>query len=208
MNKIEIIGILIASIGTILGGVWFIIAKVFHLGESSNKLTEVDRRTCNAQCDLHDNDISTLKNDLRDIKNDLVAIKSLLVMKHKDASTIFSMKKSPRQLNENGIKLYSAVKGDEFLQTNKSFLYSKMDDFKPKTALDVENAANIICSANTDNDIFNEIKSFVYNSPSFILIGEDGKECTYDIGLSDVCFVLSIPLRDMYLESHPEISQE
>lgn len=208
MDKIELIGIIIGAIATILGGVWFIIQRAFKSGADSNKLVEIEKRTCNAQCDLHDRDIDTLKQDLKEMKSDIIAIKSLLVMKHKNASNIFSMKNSPRQLNENGLKLLAAIDGSEFLQKNKDFLFSKIDECKPKTALDVENAANIACTANTDNDIFNGMKNFVYNSPSFKIIGEDGKECSYDIALSDVCFVLSIPLRDMYLEGHPEISKE
>lgn len=34
---------------------------------------------------------------------------------------------------------------------------------------------------------------------------ENGVERDYDLSLSDVCFVLSLPLRDMYLEAHPEL---
>lgn len=208
MDKIELIGIIIASIATILGGVWFIIQRAFKSGADSNKLVEIEKRICNAQCDLHDKDIDTLKQDLKEMKSDIVAIKSLLVMKHKNASSVFSMKNSPRKLNENGVKLFAAINGGEFLQKNKDFLFSKIDEYKPKTALDVEMAANIACSANTDNDIFNGMKNFVYNSPSFTITDEDGKDCSYDIALSDVCFVLSLPLRDMYLEEHSEIPKE
>lgn len=90
MDTVELIGIIIASIATILTGVWFIIKQAFKTGENSRKLTDIDSRTCNAQCELHDKDIMTLKQDLKEIKTDIVAIKSLLVMKHKNASNIFS----------------------------------------------------------------------------------------------------------------------
>ena len=166
---------------------------------------ELDKRTCEANCHSHEEDIDTLKQDLKDIKYDIVAIKSIMSVKYKNAADIFSMKKSPRKLNENGERLFLDIKGNDFLSKNKDFLFSKIDEQRPKTALDVEMAANFACSANTDNEIFNGMKDFVYNSPSYIIKDKDGEERQYDITLSDICFVLSLPLRDMYLEAHNEI---
>lgn len=208
MEKIELIGTIIASIATILGGVWLIIDRAFKAGEKNSKLSEIDNRTCNAKCELHDNDISALKQDLKDIKTDIVSIKALLVTKHKNAADIFSMKNSPRKLNDNGERLFSDISGNEFLLSNKAFFFSKIDELRPKTALDVENAANIACTSNTDNEIFNGLKNFVYNSPTYKLKDVDGNDRLYDISMSDICFVLSLPLRDMYLSEHKEIPVE
>ena len=33
----------------------------------------------------------------------------------------------------------------------------------------------------------------------------NGKEKSYDLSIPDICFVLSLPLRDMYLKDHPKI---
>ena len=168
---------------------------------------ELDRRTCEANCKSHESDINVLKGDLKDIKDDIVVIKSLLIVKHKNAADLFSMKKSPRRLNANGEKLFADINGMDFLQKNKDFLFAKIDEQSPKTALDVETAANFVCTANTDNDIFNGMKNFVYNSPSYTITDNDGVIREYDITLPDVCFVLSLPLRDMYLEAHKEIPE-
>ena len=208
MSALEIIFSMIASIGVILGGMWLMLQKSFNLGEKNNKLSEIDNRTSKAQCELHDRDINLVKQDLKDIKEDIVAIKSILVMKHKNVSDIFSIKNSPRKLNANGIRLFEDIRGKEFLEENKAFFFSKIDELKPKTALDVENAANLVCSVNTDNEIFNGMKNFVYNSPTYMLKDTEGNDKPYDISLPDVCFVLSIPLRDMYLEEHKGILQE
>ena len=162
----------------------------------------------NSNCQSHENDISTLKQDLKDIKSDIVTIKSLLVIKHKNAADLFSMKNSPRKLNENGEKLFSDIRGNDFLHENKDFLFAKIDEQQPKTALDVETAANFVCTANTDNDIFNRLKNYVYNSPTYTIKDKEGNERQYDIALSDICFVLSLPLRDMYLKEHKEIPEE
>ena len=222
----------------IVGVTCFIIARKFTRWEDKHDSMhkEISQRICNAKCDshdsditilkqevrdmqsglvnintqsgLHDNDINQFKQDWKDIKSDIVAIKSLLLMKHKNAADLFSVKMSPRRLNDNGKELLSDISGMDFLKNNKDFFFAKIDEIAPKTALDVENAANIVCTANTENPIFNGMKNFVYNSPTRILKDSDGEERPYDISMSDVCFVLSIPLRDMYLSEHSEISQK
>ena len=205
MELTELICSLLGAVAAVLGGVWFIVQKAFKAGARDITLSAIDKRTCNAQCDLHDRDISLLKQDLSEIKADILSIKSILVLKHKNVSDLFSIKKSPRRLNANGERLYADIQGGKFLQDNKDFFFSKIDGMNPKTPLDVENAANFVCTANTDNDIFNGMKDFVYNSPTYTLEDKDGSQRLYDISLLDICFVLSLPLRDMYLAEHPEI---
>ncbi|MCM1078534.1 MAG: hypothetical protein NC344_09725 [Bacteroidales bacterium] len=76
---------------------------------------------------------------------------------------------------------------------------------RPKTALDVENAANYACAGYTDNEIFNGIKYIVYNAPSLTIKNDKGEERPYDLTLGDISYILSLPLRDMYLSEHPEL---
>ena len=208
MSTIELIGICIGIIATILGGVWFIVNQAFGIGKFSHKIDEVDKRTCNAACESHGKDIDSIKDDIKSIKSDVVVIKSLLAMKHRDAASIFSIKNSPRQLNDMGNKLLKDLQGAEFLKKNKDFLFAQIDASSPKTALDVENAAHAVCIACTDNEIFNGIKDFIYNAPSYTIPSSDGQAKSYDLSLPDACFVLSLPLRDMYLSAHPEILSE
>lgn len=208
MISIEIIGACVGIVATVLGGVWFIVNKAFGVGRFSHRIDEVDKRTVNAACDLHSKDIEAMKIDMRTMRSDIVAIKSLLTMKHKDAASLFSIKNSPRQLNGIGKRVMDDMKGAEFLDAHKDFFFSLIDAYKPKTALDVENAAHAVCVASTDNDMFNGLKIFVYNSPSYIVKDANGQEKPYDLSLPDVCFILSLPLRDMYLKEHPEILTE
>lgn len=208
MFSIEIIGACVGIVATVLGGVWFIVNKAFGVGRFSHRIDEVDKRTVNAACDLHGRDIDTMGGDIRTMKCDIVAIKSLLTMKHKDAASLFSIKNSPRQLNDIGKRVLDDMKGAEFLNEHKGFFFTQIDDYNPKTALDVENAAHSVCVSNTNNDMFNGLKLFVYNSPSYIVKDVNGQERPYDLSLPDVCFILSLPLRDMYLKEHPEILTE
>lgn len=208
MFSIEIIGACVGIVATVLGGVWFIVNKSFGAGRFSLRIDEVDKRTANAACDLHGRDIDAMKSDMRTMKGDLVAIKSLLTMKHKDAASLFSVKNSPRKLNDIGKRVMDDMRGAEFLDAHKDFFFSLIDAYKPQTALDVENAAHAVCVASTNNDMFNGLKNFVYNAPSYIVKDANGQEKPYDLSLPDVCFILSLPLRDMYLKEHSEILTE
>lgn len=158
-------------------------------------------------CSDHGGRMGELERTMADIKEDLTVIKSVIIQKYPNSANIFSMKKSPRRLNEMGEWLFEQVKGQEFLERNKEFLFGKVDDSHPSTALDVENAAHIACSSSTNEQMFSDIKSFVYNAPSIEIPDPDVGKRKYDITLGDVCFVLSIPLRDMYLLEHPEIEE-
>ncbi len=163
-------------------------------------------------CEAHEpaieeirNDVKTLRKDIDSVKMDVKSIKDYLVGKDAKAVNILSMKQSPLVLNPLGKKVYEIIKGDKFINDNKDLLMGQLSHKNPRTALDVELSAKEVCLELLSNKIFDDIKNIVYNSPS-IKIGADGKESDYIITIADVCFVLSIPLRDMYLEAHPEIN--
>ena len=81
----------------------------------------------------------------------------------------------------------------------------KIEKLQPKTALDVEDLALAVLQTHTGDDMFISLKSWVYNAPSRVIKNPDGSTRTQDVDLDDVIFVLSLPLRDKYLELHPEI---
>lgn len=201
----ELIGTAVTIIVAVLSGVWFICGKIFRLGRITQRFEDVDTRTRNADCDTHSKDIKEVKTLISSHDDDIKTIKDFLLMTNKKASVLFSVKNSPRQLNEIGNKVFADMKGENFLNQNKEYLFSQIDGYNPKTALDVENAAHAVCITSVDNEIFNGLKNFVYNSPSYKIIDREGKERMYDLAMSDICFILSLPLRDMYLEIHPEI---
>lgn len=205
MGTVEIIctvvGTGITIIAAILSGVWFIVRKAQHMAINDYRLNNMENDVSNLKTDVSNLkvDVSLLKTDMSEVKSDISAIKTVLIQKYPNSAVVFSMKKSPRRLNDLGEKVFAQIKGEKFLNENKSFFFSKIDNMNPKTELDVENAANFACSGFTDNDIFNELKDFVYNAPSIMIPGENGESKPYDITLGDVCYILSLPLRDMYL---------
>lgn len=152
-------------------------------------------------------DVSGLKANVAGLTTDMDIVKGILGKKFRNTAMIMSMKHSPRRLNPTGEWLLKEIDGKRFLQDNKDFFFAKIDSMKPKTALDVENAANFACVGYTDMDIFNGMKNYVYNAPTIHITTYDNKERPYDLSMDDVCFVLSLPLRDMYLTEHPEITK-
>ena len=140
------------------------------------------------------------------IMEDIAVIRTFLMTKNPNSAIVFSKKMSPRVLNKAGESLYNDISGDRFLDEHKDFLYKCIDEKLPKTALDVEIAANEVLIENLDSDIFDDLKVWVYNSPTRKL-NLNGEERDYAVTMNDVCFVLSLPLRDMYLNTHSEIKR-
>ena len=151
-------------------------------------------------------ELPRLRYDINEIKQELVAIRTYLTVKDTDVENVFTKKHSPRELNEAGEKLYADIKGKEFLDKNKDILIQGIDNKAPKTALDVEESALEVIVSLIDNDMFIGMKNWVYNSsPRKVIL--DGVEKDYSISMNDVCFVLSLPLRNMSLDLYPELRE-
>jgi len=195
MEWIEIIGTIVGTAGVVLGGLLFIIKR--------EKKSAVD----NYHLNKVETDVSQLTRDMSDVKLDLSSIKSILSQRNSRLVINMTNKKSPRVLNELGQNIVKQVNGEKLLNINKEFFFKNIDRMNPKTALDVENAANYACIGYTNNDIFNDIKMFVYNAPEILVENKEGGSNSYALTLEDVCYALSIPLRYMYLKEHPEILQ-
>ena len=207
MNTVEIICSIIGAVGTVLAGVWFIVNKAQKMAVNDYRLGNMETDVSSLKSDVAGlkSDVSKLNDNMAEIKEDMAAVKTVLMQKFPNVISIMAMKKSPRKLNETGEWVFKQVGGEKFLTDNKDFFFRKIDSMKPKTAFDVEQAANFACAGYTDNDIFNDIKLYVYNAPAIKIKDSDGKERDYEVTLGDVCYALSLPLRDMYLEEHPEI---
>ena len=216
MQTIEIIGIVIAAVATILTGVWFIVQKAQKFAVNEYRLDNLDKDAAKHRSESEEmkkdmlclkSDVSLLQREMSEVRVDIFDIKTILVKQFPNVLEAFSMKKSPRVLNELGNQIFSQINGAEFLETNKSFFFRLIDERKPKTALDVEISARVVCVESSNDDIFNDIKLFVYNAPSMTIPTDDGKSKRYDLSLEDICYILSLPLRDMYLEAHPDIER-
>ena len=148
--------------------------------------------------------VKDLTGEVKDLTRDVISIKSFLSTKYKEDIDLVSLKNSPTKLSDFGNQILEEINGIEFINDNKECLISRLDEEKPRTALDVENSAFIVFVNFCNNEKFDGIKNFIYNSPEYNVKDNKGCDRKYNLSLMDVCFILSIPLRDMYLESHPE----
>lgn len=155
MNSIEIICTVIGAVGVVLGGVWFIIDKIFKFGRVSQRIDNIEV------------DVAGMKKALDGHHEDITKIKTVLVEKYPKSTNVFSMISSPRKLNDLGEKLYAKVNGDKFIADNKAALFDFIKNSKPLVALDVEQAANAACMSLVPTPAFNDLKDFVYNEPSW-----------------------------------------
>ncbi len=171
-----------------------------RLEEDIHRLEKAEEMVANLPCSRHEDNFRT-------IDEKLTKIITILTMKYPSSASAFSIKRSPRQLNEKGKELFNACGGRDLLENNSEMLLEMILRSNPKTALDVESQAYEVLAVNQDKDMFNGVKQWIYNSPNWEIDTPQGKE-QYSITLADVCFVVSIPLRDMYLSKHPEILPE
>lgn len=182
------------------------------------KHTEIVNSVSHLPCSRIEHAVESHEERIRATENTLSRIEGLIHGLYKYAPKIYdndlsfdidmmSEKHSPRALNDNGLSLFKEINGQQFLNENKNLFFEAIDNFAPKTALDVEAFCFAVLRIKSNEDCFNPIKVWVYNSPSRDIIGEDGSKKKKDISFDTVLFVLSIPLRDMYLNEHPEILQ-
>lgn len=170
----------------------------WKLAKYHSRLEETNKKVDGLPCADHNAKYMAIMDRLN-------TIITYLQTKYPTSVNIFSAKASPRKLNKLGERLYDESSAGEFLSRNIDRLIQLIDDKKPQTALDVENYANEVLLESLDSEAFNGLKRWVYNSPSWP-IEINGEKRDYSITMNDICFVISIKLRDAYLERHPELA--
>ena len=187
--------IIAATIG--LFGMSWIIIELLKLSKSVGRL-EARLDKIASTNDSHDISI-------RKLQMEMLEVRTFIKTKFPTSQTVLSEKKSPAQLNEFGRKLFADMGGSDFLSKNGIYLLQKMEEKNPKTAFDVESTAHEVLILATNEEMFNKIKNKMYNYPYMDILKRDGEMVKYEVSLADVCFVLSLSLRDMYLKAHPEV---
>lgn len=152
--------------------------------------TNVKALVGTSNCVRHESDILELKSMVRNIERILLKSDSTLMDQ-------LSLTRSPRQLSDSGLKLFSESGCKKLLLENGEYYLKKLEDRKPLTALDVETESHSVLLLLSDEKLFYPIKDFLYKNPKFNGI---------DIDLNALCFVMGLELRNEYLKKHPEIS--
>ena len=177
-----------------------LVILAYRTGVLFTKMKVTNDKVNDLPCAENKKDID---NKVDSIFDEIYSIRLFLQSKYPKSDVSFIVKRSPYMLNKNGLLIYEKIQGELFLQKNKELLFEKLDSLSPKTALDVESKSLDVLVGLLENDIFVDIKNFVYLSPAFEF-DVDGEMKKYNLTIADVCAVLSISLRDMYLEKHSD----
>lgn len=176
---------IITAIVSLLGVIGTAITFAYYVGRFTKRVDNIEDK----QKKLEDHSI------------EIEQIKLLLASKYKDAPQWLTFKHSPRVLTPLAEKVFNDIHGKEFLEKHKQDFFNFIDKKHPKTALQTEEVCVEACINLSSKDYFNYIQDYVYQSP--ILITAD--EIKVEVSFIDICYILAIPLRDMYLEAHPEL---
>ncbi len=186
------LSIIVASITIIsfVGGIfWWIFTKLSDLKDCQKRVGSLEEKQ---------NDTGKT---LWEYNGRIVSIETTLALKLNGTIDSVSRRRSPRTLNDLGARLFAEMNGEKFLQDNKDVLFAKIDERKPKAGLDVEIYASLALALCVHEDFFIPIKNYVYNRAE--IETEGGTKI--DMTLETACYILSMPLRDLYLQEHPEI---
>ena len=123
-----------------------------------------------------------------------------------DADAIDSLapKHSPRKMNDMGLEVYSETGAKQVIDNNAQLLLADLEKKSPGTAYDVEEGAFEVLLAHLQDPLFNPLKNYLYSSPSRVIKkDESGEEKVIELSMGLMLRLMSIDLRDRYLESHP-----
>lgn len=100
---------------------------------------------------------------------------------------------SPLQLTDEGRNLIEQIGFDTIVEQHRDDFCDFIDNEKPRLKYDVELAAIKAVMALSDKEYMSPVKVFMYNNPNRTL--------------NNLAPTLGVYVRDIYLESHPEITE-
>ncbi|MFI3263522.1 MAG: hypothetical protein R3Y26_11555 [Rikenellaceae bacterium] len=210
MELIEVIGIVIGAVATILAGVWFIIIKAIKIGEVKSQVNQIE-----IVAKANTEDIATAKTAISRIdrlekgydvhSDEITSIKRWVIKKDRAMVNELIQKQSPMKITELGRKLLVISGADKILPQISDLLIEEMEKKTIKTAYDVEVEAYFVVLNNESNDAFIALKNFIYNESEYVSIENDGAVKEVKLDFDNILRLISVDLRDIYLEKHPEL---
>lgn len=188
----------------------------WKLSKYHTELEHAKKKVSELPCETRRNEIETAlsyKESMDRLTSRLESVASQLddvckwVMKQ-DISTVdtFAPKHSPRQMNAMGLDLFEKSSAKKTVEDNLQMLLEQLQAKNPQTCYDVEDCALEVLIANLSHPMMNDIKNYLYFNPSYIVsTDEEGKEVKSELSMSLLLHLMSIELRDRYIELHPEL---
>lgn len=182
------------------------------LKESIDRL---NKSIVNLPCDHQKEQILNSKKNHEDLHkivistNEMVTEISKWVMRI-DADMINKLvkKNSPFKITPVGKVIFEKSGAKKVMDENIDKLINMLEGTYPKTPYDVEDNASNILIQNVGDDLFNDIKNYLYYSPDKIKVIDPntGTEIHVSLSIHAIIKVMSIYLRDKYFEKHPELN--
>lgn len=198
---------------------WIVVVLVaiiatWRVSKYHTKLEEVRDKVEKLPCDRHKDDIrdsGQRYNELQRIvssTNDMVVeINKWLMKFDNDMIDKLAKKASPLKMTPLGEVLFEKSSAKKTIDNNIDFLIKELEDINPQTAYDVEEEALSYLLRNMGNEIFTDIKQFLYYSPDTIQLKDpvSGEEKDVRLSMQSIIKLMSIYLRDLYLKKHHNI---
>ena len=186
----------------------------WKLSKYHAKLEETRNKVDSLPCDKHKDGIRDSEqryNELQRIvtsTNDMVVeINKWLMKFDNDMIDKLAKKASPLKMTPLGEVLFEKSSAKKTIDNNIDFLIKELEDINPQTAYDVEEEALSYLLRNMGNEMFADIKKFLYYSPDTIQLKDpsSGEDKDVRLSMQSIIKLMSIYLRDLHLKKHSNI---
>lgn len=181
----------------------------YHTGleNTQNKVNELP-------CNKHQENIQKSNNLYEELQktvtstNDMVLEISKWIMKFdNDMINNLAKKASPLKMTSIGKIVFEQSGAKKTIDENKDFLFDEINATHPNTASAVEEESFSVLMRNIGHNMFSGVKQYLYYSPEIIEVKnpDTGKNENIRLSMQSILRLMSIYLREEYLNTHPEI---
>lgn len=135
----------------------------------------------------------TIEETLNRIDKGFTTLNQILLEKNVISRSCYSEENSPRVLNEMGVRLYSESGARDLFEKIKDELISELEKKHFDSLLELERSSLDVLIEKMNDIRFKEIQNFAFQHPTF-----NSNPLTY----TDILFIMSLRLRDLYREKH------
>lgn len=136
---------------------------------------------------------------LQKIDKGLNTLNTILLEKSVISQSCYSNGNSPRIINDLGKKVLEESTAGALFEKIKNDLLMELSKNNFTSLLEVERESLNLLLSKMNEPQFSTIQNFAYQHPTFN---------ETPLSYSDILFVMSIKLRDLYKENHPELSEK
>lgn len=190
------------------------IIATWRISKYHTRLEDTRDKVDKLPCEKHKDDIHSSDQKYNELQrivtstNDMVVeINKWLMKFDNDMIDKLARKASPLKMTPLGEVLFEKSFAKKTIDNNADFLIKELERINPKTAYDVEEESLGYLLRNMGNEMFAQVKQFLYYSPDTIRLQDpvSGEDKDIRLSIQYIIKLMSIYLRDKYLEKYPNI---